>query len=225
MNFIDIRGKWQNVNRSWFTRNTNTIDTITVHHSASDNQRNITDEQYLREIYNAHYNQGWAGISYHLVYIPKSKNWYWINDFSKVTWHDAVNWDSIGVLVLGYYHPTINNQVTDDIKRDLKAMLDKLCTQHPEFPANQSNVVGHRERSATACPGNILSPYVIEYRNKRGNVNWGVANADVQVARAKDTVSVLVKQVEEAVKIGDPKVKEKLQDVRWKAQDIVNSLV
>lgn len=224
MNLYDIRGRWQSKNRSWYTRDTKTIDTITIHHSASNNQRNMSDEDYLREIYITHYSNGWAGISYHLVYIPKSRNWYWINDFSKVTWHDAVNWDSIGVLVLGYYHPTLNNQVTEDIKSDLKEMLDKLCTQHPEFPADQSNVVGHRERSATACPGNNLFPYVVEYRNNRGNVNWGNNNADMQVDRAKQTASLLLQQVKEALAIKDPKVKEKLSEVRHRAQEVVNSL-
>jgi len=55
----------------------------------------------------------------------------------------------------------------------LKQLLDWLCTQNPQFPADQNDVFGHREvsDSYTACPGDLLLPFVQEYRNTNGNPN------------------------------------------------------
>lgn len=146
----DRRGQYLQSGRSWYTRDVAKVTKITVHHSAMP-KNNYTDDELLNAIKTVHTNQGWAGLSYHLVYNPKTRNVFWINDYSWVTWHDAVNWDSIGVLINGYYHPPTNDGVTKEILIDMKDILDHLCTEHPEFPAAQQDVYGHRERSSTAC--------------------------------------------------------------------------
>lgn len=177
---IDERGKWQANGRFWYTRNTQNITAITVHHDAIPRD-NRSEKQILQQIYGSHVNgQGWAGTAYHMVLFPETGNLYWINDFSLVTWHDAVNWDSIGILVHGYFHPPINDNITASLLTYLKEVLDELCTNHPEFPAAQGDVFGHRERSSTACPGDSLIGYVQEYRIKEGNVSWtgGVVNPE-----------------------------------------------
>lgn len=60
--------------------------------------------------------------------------------------------------------------------KTLKALLDVLCFECPEFPAGQKNVWGHKETgpggpgpnfgNSTDCPGQVL-PYVVSYRNTR----------------------------------------------------------
>lgn len=155
----------------WNQRTVNKITTITVHHSAVDLKLGFTKEETLKNIQYTHEKvKGWPGASYHFV-VFEDEVWQ-INDFKDVTWHDSHNYDSIGVLVPGYFHTPVFNVPTKKTLGMLKLLLDELCTRHPEFPADQNDVWGHGERSATACPGSNLLPYVKEYREKLGNVKW-----------------------------------------------------
>lgn len=172
----DKTHKYLQNGRSWYQRKVNGIKVITVHHTASNYTG--TDDEILTKLMSDHTKQDWPGLSYHFIYIPKSKKWYKINELEDVTWHDSSNWDSIGVCVHGYFHPDVNGTLDDVDLANLKKMLDWLCTENPEFPADQSNVVGHRDRQATACPGNWLYPYVKEYKDKLGEVAWGQTNSD-----------------------------------------------
>jgi hypothetical protein len=128
----------------------------------------------LRFIYNVHAGHGWPGLAYHFV-IGKDGTVAQTNSFADITWHDAINNDSIGILLVGYFHSPKNEKPTKEQLKSLKELLDQLCTQHPEFPADHDDVVGHRERSSTACPGDNLIGYVKDYRHKKGVVKWGKA--------------------------------------------------
>ena len=59
----------------------------------------------------------------------------------------------------------MNQKPTREQLEALQQLLVNLCTKHPEFPADQNDVFGHREISSTACPGNELFPYVVQFRN------------------------------------------------------------
>jgi len=171
MNIINKIGQYRQAGRSWYQRQVNTISVITIHHTAS---RQVDDDATaLNNVYRAHVNNGWPGFAYHF-FIAKSGNIYQVNAFEDVSWHDTRNYDSIGVCLDGYFHPDINEKPTQEQLKSLKELLDWLCTENPQFPASHANVYGHRERSSTACPGNELFPYVTDYRNKLGNVTWGV---------------------------------------------------
>lgn len=168
--------KYLQSGRAWYQRPTSQITKITVHHSAIDHDLSLTGEKLLENIKNVHSGKGWPGLSYHYVIDVDGKT-YQTNKHEDITWHDGVNKDSIGVLVTGWFHPSDNNKAGNDKPtlpqlKSLKELLDKLCTKHPEFPADQDDVVGHRERSATVCPGDYLMPYVLDYRKNLGNVNW-----------------------------------------------------
>jgi len=169
MNIINKIGVYQQPNREWYQRLQNTISVITVHHTA--NRQTDDDATALNTAYNAHKAQGWPGLAYHF-FIPKSGNIYQINNFVDVTWHDTHNYDSIGIALDGYFHTPHNEQPTREQLQSLKELLNWLCTQNPQFPASQGNVYGHRERAATACPGDLFYPKVKEYREKGGDVNW-----------------------------------------------------
>lgn len=168
---INKIGHYLQKNRAWYNRATKSITKITVHHDAIPHD-NRTAEQVMSQIRDIHASKGWPGASYH-YYIHQDGKIYQMNKHEWVTWHDSHNWDSIGICMHGYFHPSVNNVPTKAQLQSLKALLDKLGTQHPEFPAGKRDVYGHRERSATACPGNNLYPLVKEYREKRGNVDWG----------------------------------------------------
>jgi len=171
--------------RGWYQRDPKTITKITVHHTAGANDG--TEDQILQSIFGTHNGtNGWPGISYHYFYIPKRFKGYTgevikLNNDSDVTWHDGVNWDSIGFCIHGYYHPEINHTLEEVDFANIKKFLDFLCTENPQFPADFDDVVGHRDRGQTACPGNYLYPYITEYRTKLGNVSWGDVETCVSV--------------------------------------------
>ena len=158
--------------RSWYQRNVSSIKIITVHHDAIP-QKNQSADSVLDQIFGIHHDQkGWPGASYH-YYIHTDGQVYQLNNHEDVTWHDSNNWDSIGIVLHGYFHPDYNDKPTSAQLKSLSELLKLLCTQHPEFPASFSDIRGHRERWSTACPGNVFHPYVVEYREKQGNVSWG----------------------------------------------------
>lgn len=172
MTINDRIGKYLAAGRSWNTRNVNTIKVFSVHHDAIPHN-NDTADQVMAKIFNIHNKtNGWPGMSYH-YYIHKDGTVYQVNKHEWVTWLDGINYDAIGIVLNGYFHPDVNNKPTTAQLKALKELLDELSTKHPEFPAAQQNVFAHRERSSTACPGNEAYPYVKEYREKVGNVNWG----------------------------------------------------
>lgn len=170
MNIVDRIGKYIQPGRSWHTRNVSVIKVFSVHHDAIPQGK--TADEVLQQIYNIHKAKGWPGISYH-YYIHSDGTIYQLNKHEWVTWIDGVNWDAIGIVVNGYLHPNINNKPTNKELASTKWLLDKLSTQHPEFPADQNDTYGHRERAQTSCPGDHFFPYVKEYRLKSGDVNWG----------------------------------------------------
>lgn len=170
MNIVNRIGQYLQQGRNWYTRDVKNITVFSIHHSASRIDGK-TDDEILQELMADHTKQGWPGLSYHFVIIRGTI--YQINEFSWVTWVDTVNWDCIGICLAGYYHEPYNDQPTEDDLKAFRWLLDQLSTQHPEFPASQGDAYGHRERYATACPGDTFFPYTLEYRSKLGAVTWG----------------------------------------------------
>lgn len=167
----DRIGKYLQPGRAWYTRDVSTIKVFSIHHDAIP-QDNRTADQVMAAIYAGHKANGWPGMSY-AYYIHRDGTVYQVNKHEWVTWVDGINWDCIGIVVNGYFHTPNNNEPNTPQLIALKELLDELSTNHPEFPADQSGVYGHRERAATSCPGDKLFPYVKEYREKLGDVNWG----------------------------------------------------
>jgi len=168
----NVVGKYRT--RGWYQRDQKDITKLVLHHSAWKRDSSLSDDKVLKTIQGWHEGHGWPGLSYGFVILPNG-NIYQCNDFEDVTWHDTVNWDSIGILVHGYFHPPVNDKPTQKQLASLKELLDWLCTKNPQFPASHGDVVAHRDRSATTCPGDLLYPYVTEYREKGGDVNWNTA--------------------------------------------------
>lgn len=164
--------------RGWYQTPAANKEVLTVHHTAS--KLNDTEDAILKSIFDIHHvKNGWSGFAYQYFYIPKrftkgyTGKWIKLNNDTDVTWHDTINWDSIGICIHGYYHPDVNHSLEPEDFANIKKMLDWLCNENPQFPAAQSNVFAHRDRSATACCGDYLYPYISEYRTKNGNVDWG----------------------------------------------------
>lgn len=173
MEIINNIHKYKLPSRYWYQRPVKNITRLTIHHDAIPNNGRLTDQEVLTNIKNTHTSRGYPGASYHF-WISKKGLIYQLNNYSDITYHDSTNSDSIGICLNGYFHPNYNEKPTALQLQAMKWLLDKLCTKHPEFPADFDDIRGHRERSATACPGMYLFPYVVEYREKKGQVSWGI---------------------------------------------------
>ena len=148
------------------------ITRIIVHHDAVVRPHDYDTVARIRSEAAGHYNALGPGIQYHHS-IDNVGEIFWLRDHDKTLWHCgnlAWNRTSIAVKLDGYFHQPHNQVPTKEQFEALKQLLDNLCTQHPEFPADQNDVYGHREASPTACPGDNLFPFVVEYRTKNGNV-------------------------------------------------------
>jgi len=174
MKIINQIHKYIQANRSWDQRSVKDITKIVIHHDAIPNNDRLSDGECLNNIYKEHRSRGWPGASYHF-WISKKGKIHQLNTFEDITWHDGVNKDSIAICLNGWFHADYNEQPSKEQLEALKWLLDDLCTNHPEFPASYDGIRGHRERKPTACPGSFLFPYVVEYRENKGNVDWGVS--------------------------------------------------
>lgn len=187
-------GRYLQPGRAWYTRELSQIKKLVVHHDAIPHD-NRTQEQISQAILKTHANNGWPGHSYHFM-IHRDGSVYQINDLRWVVWHDTHNWDSVGILLTGYFHPPHNNAPT---KAQLAAMHFLLQKLQKDFKVPTDSVLGHRQRSATACPGDHLYHFVHLYRLHKGNVDWGhkpeptceeklaSANRELQEKQAKIT--------------------------------------
>lgn len=194
--------------RSWYQRSEGAIRVLTVHHTA-DNFSGSDDAIMTREA-NAHINgNGWPGLSYHYFICPSGQI-YQINKHTDYTYHDARNSDTLGIALHGNFHNT-GVKPTPQQLASLKSLLDWLCRENPQIPANERNVYGHREISPTACPGDQLHPYVVEYRAKLGDVSWGtpVANADEYVLRLSQALVSAENAITSGEQVGDKLWKQK----------------
>jgi uncharacterized protein YigA (DUF484 family) len=159
MEIINNIGKYLQPNRAWFNRDESTIKKITVHHDAIPHNSNSADAN-MRIIMNTHAGNGWPGAAYH-YYIHRDGKVYQLNRHSWVTWHDGHNYDSIAILVTGYFHTPHNNRVTAQQKESLFRLLDKLKA---DLKLKNADIVGHRDRMASACPGDLAYPLIAEYK-------------------------------------------------------------
>ena len=142
------------------------ITKIVVHHDAVVRKHDYDTMAHLRSEAAGHYNALGPGLQYHYS-IDNVGEIFWVRDHNKTLWHAgnlAINRTSIAIKLDGYFHPPHNQRPTREQYEALKQLLDKLCTQHPEFPADFDDVIGHREASPTACPGDTFFGAIPHYR-------------------------------------------------------------
>lgn len=169
--FVDATHAFLQSGRTWYQTPASNKKIITCHHTAS-RYTGSADNQ-LKQLAQTHINNGWPGLAYEYVYLPSERTFFKLNNDSDVTWHDTINWDSIGFSIQFFAHAPYNDKLTKEQEKDVRAFLDWLCSKNPQIPADFDDVFGHRERSATACPGDLYFPLVSEYRTTKGNPAWG----------------------------------------------------
>lgn len=143
------------------------ITKIIVHHDAqwrSADYDSVT--RYIQQA-NYHIGKGEDGLQYHYK-IDNVGEVFQCRELTDTLWHAAnypVNRASIAICLDGDF---TQQKPTREQYAALKELLDNLCNQHPEFPADEDDVFGHSEvsQTGTACPGGILQ-FVKDYRTAK----------------------------------------------------------
>ncbi len=141
------------------TRPLGLISKLVVHHEASDlylGDNSLLETVEAVRVYHVDTN-GWPGIGYHYIYSPKFRQFAWVGDWETVRYHadggptlnyraGINNVTGLGICIAGDYE---FKDPDDTTLSDLKSLLDMLG-QALLYPS----IRGHREVSATVCPGN-----------------------------------------------------------------------
>lgn len=149
-------------NGTYCKRPYNAITKIAVHWDAQFRPHEYDSvARYISQA-NYHINTGGDGLFYHF----KIDN---VGDIFQCRNIDEVLWNVGGDA--NYYTLAVcidcggDQLPTREQMEALKILLDDLCTQHPEFPADRDDVMGHREFTQTACPGDRIMNAVWSYRS------------------------------------------------------------
>lgn len=140
------------------------IQKIIVHHDAEWRGADYDSVSRYQSQASYHISSGEDGLQYHYK-IDNVGEVFQCRDLTDTLWHCGnypVNRTSIAICVDGNFQ---DQMPTKEQFIALKNLLDDLCTKHPEFPADESQVFGHQEVAATACPGNNLIGFVKGYRS------------------------------------------------------------
>ncbi|HPB32931.1 MAG TPA: N-acetylmuramoyl-L-alanine amidase, partial [Candidatus Sumerlaeota bacterium] len=147
-----------------------------IHHTAFPDDYNVTsiDESKarVRAIQNYHMDvNGWCDVGYHFLTDKLGNNFEGregsITSLPRGA-HDAVNSQSFGYNMMGYYHTPYNHTPTCEGR---SSIYDVIAWKMPAgwSPygvgrySNLKNIpwlAGHRDVAATACPGDLLYAYI-----------------------------------------------------------------
>jgi len=156
----------------------NTIKYIVIHHDAVEVTQGYDPLARYKSEANFHYNKDWngdgkadgSGLMYNYK-IDYNGDIYFCRNLGEALWHCGnyqKNLESIAVCLDGHL---TNSKPSRAQLVSLAEFLRGLCTQHPEFPADFKDIFGHREISATNCPGDNLIKFVQDFREKKGQIN------------------------------------------------------
>lgn len=121
---------------------------LTIHHSAGP------DNQTPQDIAAYHVqSRGWGGIGYHFV-IGNDGTVYYVGDLTTAR-ANVLNYNDlvIGICLIGYF--TAGRNPNSEQIRSAHELCAQLLFRTPELSGinDWGDVVGHKQLSATACPG------------------------------------------------------------------------
>ena len=162
-------------NGCWPQRPIAAIKKIVIHHTAAAFDDRGNDERLQQHADFEVKTENWPGLSYHYM-IMKDGQIYQLNEFTDSSYTDGINYESLAICLDGYFHADVNNQPTPEQLQSLQDLLDKTISDPNGIVVTKDDVVGHREHIAaslggTACPGDLLMPYVIQYRTTGKIIN------------------------------------------------------
>ena len=155
---------------------------VAMHHTASASE--YTSQSWAECAANVKASQvyhmvtrGWCDIGYNYLICPHGDIFEGRGGGDDVRGaHDGYNCGSMGVSMMGYFHAPYNQTLTtamQDAFVDLAAWkcdqqgIDPLGSSwYAGFGASQSNLYGHRDVSATACPGDFAFAELPQLRQR-----------------------------------------------------------
>jgi len=154
---------------------------VAVHHTASVSDYSCSGfdqcSAVIRAIQTFHMDgNGWCDLGYNYLATPDGTLWEGRGGGDDVRGaHDGHNCGSMGVSNVGYFHPTFN-QLWTNAQQDAVAELTswKSSAQgidpfgmdfYVGLGATNDNFYGHRDVSATACPGDNVYGFLPDLRS------------------------------------------------------------
>lgn len=168
---------------------------VAMHHTASASE--YTSQSWAECAANVKASQvyhmvtrGWCDIGYNYLICPHGDIFEGRGGGDDVRGaHDGYNCGSMGVSMMGYFHTPHNQTLTSamqDAFVDLAAWkcdqqgIDPLGTSwYAGYGANQSNLYGHRDVSATACPGDFAFAELPQLRQRVEQKIQGGGGAEI----------------------------------------------
>lgn len=153
-------------------RSVSSITSISIHHDAVVRPHDYDSVARYREEAAGHYERLGPGLQYFAKIDNVGQIFY---TRPMTTWLYSVgsseNVSTLPICLDGYFHPPYNQKPTREQFEALGQLLIELCENHPEFPATYPNVRPHRDFSSTACPGDLLAPWVFAIQGKQDVLN------------------------------------------------------
>jgi hypothetical protein len=163
---------------------------IAIHHSASTGDYASTSlatcKANVKAIQQYHMvTNGWCDIGYNYLVCKHGDLFEGRAGGDDVNGaHDSCNCGSLGVCSMGYHHTPYNNAVTSATLASLAELGAWKCAQkniNPQGSAyyaacgsTESTIYGHRDVSATACPGDLLYAQLGNLKNSiQSKLNGG----------------------------------------------------
>jgi len=170
----DVRNKLPR-NGTYMRRPLSAITQFSIHWDAMYRPHDYDSvTRYVGEA-QMHINKDWGGgargdgLMYHIK-IDNVGTVFQCRDFEDVLWNVGGNANYWTLAVC--FDCGADQQPTREQIEAFQALMVELCTQHPEFPAEQNNVYGHRDFNPTQCPGDRIEQAVNEFRTT-GNTTSG----------------------------------------------------
>jgi len=162
---------------------------VTIHHSAASTDYNAVTLDDCKARVRAHQNyhmdtNGWCDIGYNFLVCKHGDIFEGREDsliYARGA-HDSINCNGLGICALGYFHTPYNDQPTPEMIGSIEAFIawqwDALGRSPygtGTYGGNTENIIGgHRDVSATACPGDIMYSMYVGADPNSGVIRDGV---------------------------------------------------
>jgi len=145
---------------------------LTQHHTAGKRVKSVSEGmEEMRFIQDFHqYGRGWQDIGYHFC-VDDAGNFYeGVPAHFRGTHVGGNNTGNIGISYMGNFH-LVDSLPTQDALLSLSEMWSWLAYK---YQVNPDSLMGHRNFSATACPGENLYEEIVSLRNNiRNRLGFG----------------------------------------------------
>jgi len=130
-----------------------TPNRITIHHTETGNNPNVSPAVRLRQIQSYHFSRGWCDVGYHLL-IGNDGRIYQGRPENKRGAHagSGNNTGNVGISFVGSFMTELPNAAM--LEAGARAIAG--VAEEWNIPIDRDHVFGHRQMRSTSCPGDAL---------------------------------------------------------------------